>query len=664
MTPGPLVELETDLRSRLGWFLLVRLLLVSMFLGAVAAFSTRAPGAVHDLPLILIATGYGVTAISGLLLPSVRRIVLYTAVQIALDLGLVSIVVVLSGGLESPLAVLYNLVVLNAALLRLDRGVLATAAAAALVYSAVLAAIAVAAGTPLAGVHLFTHATNIVSFFAIGVLARYLTRQLSAAQTLLARQREELGRIETLQRLVANAVESGLVVTDGSGRITSANPTAIEMLGGNAANQGVLLESLLPGAAELAADGPSSEVTVGDGEESRRVLRIKAATLTDTYQRPMGRVYVLQDITTVRDMEARLSEHERIEAYAGAVRPLDHTPVPAFEGLIGESDAMRRVFSLVEKAAPTDSTILITGESGTGKELVARAVHARSLRAHHPFVAVNCGAIPETLIESELFGHVRGAFTGAVADRQGLFRQAHRGTIFLDEIGELPLTMQVRLLRVLQDKLVTPVGSGHAATVDVRVVAATNRDIERLVAQGGFREDLYYRLNVIRIATPSLRERPEDIPLLLLHMLQRCSERHGKAVAKVSPRTMRALVSHPYPGNIRELENIVDHAITLCEGDALTEHDLPPSVTARPEPAAKPAAMEPHPAAVLSNGLNLDDQLAAYEKEMLVTALDHAGGVRKRAAELLGIKYRSLRHRLSKYGLGDEDDEIGAALHE
>jgi two-component system response regulator PilR (NtrC family) len=320
---------------------------------------------------------------------------------------------------------------------------------------------------------------------------------------------------------------------------------------------------------------------------------------------------------------------------------------------------------LIEKAAPTDSTILITGESGTGKELIARAIHARSPYAKHEFVAVNCGAIPETLIESELFGHVRGAFTGAVSDRHGLFRQAHHGTIFLDEIGELPLPMQVRLLRVLQDRQVVPVGGSHPFNVDVRVVAATNRDIERLVQQGGFREDLYYRLNVIRIATPPLRDRPEDVPLLLLHMLQRCSERHGKAVEKVSPRTMRALVSYPYPGNIRELENIVDHAVTLCDGDTLTEHDLPAHVAARHETA--PVTAEPDvtaaPTPLLADGRSLDDQLAAYEKEMLMTALDRAGGVRKRAAELLGIKYRSLRHRLSKYGLGDDDDlDVGQAL--
>jgi len=310
-----------------------------------------------------------------------------------------------------------------------------------------------------------------------------------------------------------------------------------------------------------------------------------------------------------------------------------------------------------ERIAQSDATVLLTGETGTGKEVFARAIHDKSPRAGRPLVPVNCGAIPETLIESELFGHVRGAFTGAVADRPGLFRQAHQGTIFLDEIGELPLAMQVRLLRVLQDRQLVPVGGSNAFAVDVRVVAATNRDLERLVADGRFREDLYYRLNVIRIETPPLRARPEDIPLLLVHLLRTCSERHGKTVERVSPRTLRTLCSYAYPGNIRELENIVDHAVTLCESDSLTEHDLPAHLLGRAE-GAPIAAPEPEASPGFVPGCNLDEQLATYEKDMLLAALERAGGVRKRAAELLGIKYRSLRHRLSKYGLasGDDDD--------
>jgi len=659
---------DAALRSRLGWYLLVRLLLVTAFLGLAALLYARPRVALGPDPrLPLIALGYGVTAISGLLLPRVRRLVLYTAVQIAVDLSLVSLVIVLTGGLDSPLAVLYHLVILNAASLRLGRGVMATAAAAALAYGALVTALVALAPVEIPlGNRVFSHGTTVLSFFAIAELARYLTTQLRTAEHLLAERQAELGRIEALQILVANTVENGLVITDGNGRILSANPATAEILGQDAgATTGVMLESVLPGASALEPDAPPAELTIGEPGDGQRIVRVKPAVFTDTFQRAIGRVLVLQDVTTVRAMESRLREQERIEAYASSVRPLDDTPITSFEGLVGESEAMRRVFALIEKVAPTDSTVLVTGESGTGKELVARAIHSRSSRARHDFVPVNCGAIPETLIESELFGHVRGAFTGAVSDRTGLFRQASGGTIFLDEIGELPLAMQVRLLRVLQDRKITPVGGSTSTGVEVRVIAATNRDLERLVKDGRFREDLYYRLNVIRIETPPLRARPEDIPLLLLHLLRSCSARRGKTVERVSPRTMRTLVSYSYPGNIRELENIVDHAVTFCEGDSLTEHDLPSHLLAAPETVPDPPAPPPGPAPFFAGG-SLDDQLATYEKDMLLAALDRAGGVRKRAAELLGIKYRSLRHRLSKYGIAgsDEDDlEIGNGGH-
>jgi transcriptional regulator with PAS, ATPase and Fis domain len=657
-------ESDAALRRRFGWFLLVRLALVTVFLG-VAAVIYSAPSATvaPDPRIVLIALGYGVTAISGLVLPRVRRFLLFAGVQIAVDLVLVSLVILATGGLESPLAVLYNLVILNAALLRLGPGITATAVAAALSYGGLMLALAASAPDAIPVAEQVLGSTTIVaSFLAIAGLARYLTRQLAAAEHLLAEHRAEIGRIASLQRLVANTLDSGLVIADGAGRITSVNPTATEILGLEAAQSiGIVLATLLPGITTLPDDGTPGELAVAEGDGAPRIVRVKAAPVTNTFQHPIGRIYVLHDVTTVRDMESRLREQEKIDEYVSSIRPLDDTPVGSFEGLVGESEPMRRVFSLITKVAPTDSTVLITGESGTGKELVARAIHQRSPRRGRDFVPVNCGAIPETLIESELFGHVRGSFTGAVADRPGLFRHAHGGTIFLDEIGELPLGMQVRLLRVLQDHQIVPVGASAPIAVDVRVVAATNRDLERLVAEGRFREDLYYRLNVIRIETPSLRARPEDVPLLLLHLLRTCSSRHGKSVERVSPRTMRALVSYPYPGNIRELENIVDHAVTLCEGDTLTEHDLPAHLQGHPETVAgAPQAPEPQ-RPLFAPGVCLDDQLATYEKDMLVTALERAGGVRKRAAELLGIKYRSLRHRLSKYGLASgDDDELDA----
>ncbi len=660
---------NVGLRRRLGWLLIVRLGLVSLFL-AVAAVVYR-PHATETLDprLGLLALGYGVTAISGLLLGRVRRILAFAGLQLAVDLALVSLVILVTGGLDSPLAVLYNVVILNAALLGLGPGITATAAAAAAVYGGLMTTLALEAPASLPmGPYIFSHTTIVASFLVIAALARYLGTQLAVAESLLVERQAEIGRIETLQSLVANTLDHGLVTTDSSGRVQTSNPTAAEILGTHPP-VGASLDVSLPGAAMLPIGGAPTELALGAEGESSRLVRAKVAEVTDTFQRPVGRIYVLQDVTTVREMESKLRDQETIDAYAArAVQTHDDAPIAAFEGLVGESEPMRRVYSLIDKVAPSDSTVLITGESGTGKELVARAIHQRSPRRDRDFVAVNCGAIPESLIESELFGHVRGAFTGAVVDRPGLFRQAHGGTIFLDEIGELPLAMQVRLLRVLQDQQLVPVGGTATTTVDVRVVAATNRNLERSVSEGAFREDLYYRLNVIRIETPSLRERPEDIPLLLTHLLQTCSARHGKIVERVSPRTMRALVTYNYPGNVRELENAVDHAITLCEGDALTEHDLPaqlhspPDTPSGPTPTTTPGSAAPTPPR-LTPGLDLDDQLATYEKDMILAALDQAQGVRKHAAEILGIKYRSLRHRLSKYGLAitDEDDGLGSS---
>ena len=657
--PYPREAGDTALRSRLGWYLLVRVALVSGLLGIAALLYTPSLATIGtDSRLLLIALAFGITAISGLVLPSVRRIRRFAAAQIGVDLGLTSLAIVATGGIDSPFAMLFHLVILNTASLRLGNGIMATAAAAALAYATLLAALSgMAPGDVALARQLFTHGTVVVSFFVIGALARYLTDQITNAERMLAERQEELRRIETLQRLIANTVENGLIVTDLQGRIISANPAATEIVGRESGMlAGLPLDSLLPGATSGEVGVPA-ELNVGEAGGGQRAVRLKAAPFSDTFQRTIGRIYVLQDVTAVREMESRLREHERIDACARSIRPLDDAPVTSFEGLVGGSEALRRVFSLIEKVAPSDSAVLITGESGTGKELVARAIHRRSNRSEHAFVPVNCGAIPETLIESELFGHVRGAFTGAVSDRPGLFRQANGGTIFLDEVGELPLAMQVRLLRVLQDHTVTPLGGTMSHTADVRVVAATNRRLERMVAEGRFREDLYYRLNVIRIETPPLRERPEDIPLLLLHLLRTCSTRHQKTVERVSPRTMRLLMQYSYPGNIRELENIVDHAITLCEGDSLTEQDLPAHLLNSASEPPPPPVSAPPP--LFAPGQNLDDQLAAYEKDILLAALDHAGGVRKRAAELLGIKYRSLRHRLSKYGLaGAGDDDL------
>ena len=319
----------------------------------------------------------------------------------------------------------------------------------------------------------------------------------------------------------------------------------------------------------------------------------------------------------------------------------------SFGGLVGKSRAMRSVCSLIEKVAASTANVLIFGESGTGKELVARAIHFNGPRRGRPFVAVNCGAIPETLMESELFGHRKGAFTGAIADRAGLFEQAEGGTLFLDEIGEIPLQLQAKLLRVLQEREVRRIGGNDARKVDVRIVAASNRDLEQEVRSGLFREDLFYRLNVVEVVIPPLRERLEDIPVLVEHFHGKFAQ--GPATSDlVTPEALKLLMAYPYPGNVRELENIVERALAL--GDrTIVPDSLPPQVLRGRQPSSPCEAMELPP-----DGMDLEAHLDGIEKQFLLQALERAGGVKKKAAALLGLTFRSFRYRLAKFGMDDE----------
>jgi two-component system response regulator PilR (NtrC family) len=325
--------------------------------------------------------------------------------------------------------------------------------------------------------------------------------------------------------------------------------------------------------------------------------------------------------------------------------------------LLGRSEVTRRVLDLVQRVASARTTVLITGESGTGKERIARAIHDASDRRAKPFLVVNCGAIPDTLIEAELFGHEKGAFTGATSSRLGLFREAEGGTLLLDEIGELPPALQVKLLRVLQERKVRGVGAPSEVPVDVRVLAATNRNVEEDVRSGRFRQDLYYRLNVIRIEVPPLRQRPEDIRPLAEHFLLRSAAEQNKDIRALAPDALRALEAYAFPGNVRELENIVERAVALATGQTIGLGDLPREVsgaTAQPTPALVGLPEE---------GCRLDDVLGEVERRLLLQALERAGGVRTQAAKYLGVTLRSLRYRLHKHALqggeGPDSNEPG-----
>jgi two-component system response regulator AtoC len=311
------------------------------------------------------------------------------------------------------------------------------------------------------------------------------------------------------------------------------------------------------------------------------------------------------------------------------------------KSLVSVSSAMQEVVSLIERSADFKTTVLVTGESGVGKEVVARLIHERSPRASQPFVAVNCGAIPQTLIEAELFGHSRGAYTGADHARLGLFREADRGTLFLDEIGELPSEMQVKLLRVLQEEEVRPVGEPRSVRVDVRIVAATARDLEIEVAAGRFRQDLFYRLNVLSLHVPALRERPEDIPPLVHDLLENLMRQTGKRIVSVEPDALEALCGYVWTGNVRELENTLERAVILAPGNRITL-DLLPFGSDGPTPSA---SREP------DEDLSIKRRTRALEERLIRLALEVTGGNRTRAAEILEISPRALQYKLKEYGI-------------
>ena len=327
---------------------------------------------------------------------------------------------------------------------------------------------------------------------------------------------------------------------------------------------------------------------------------------------------------------------------------------------VGRSQPMHQVWLMVEKVAPSPSTVLIAGESGTGKELVAKALHLKSNRSGNPFVPLNCGALAEGVLESELFGHVKGAFTGATTDRSGILVSAGDGTVFLDEIGEISLGMQVKLLRVLQERRVKPVGSSTEVPFQARIVAATNRSLDKEVKAGKFREDLYYRLNVITIELPPLRQRAEDIPLLAHHFLSKVAATLGRPSLRFTPEALTALTSYSFPGNVRQLQNVVERAATLAESNEMGPDSLPPTLRGDQPSSMTPGLNAPVTLGSLSNatslpfGFSLERHLDEAERKHLVASLQQAQGVKTKAAELLGLSFRSFRYRLAKHGLGDE----------
>ena len=342
------------------------------------------------------------------------------------------------------------------------------------------------------------------------------------------------------------------------------------------------------------------------------------------------------------ETEVRILKKELVKEYS-------------FQNMVGNSEAMHAVFNLIKRVSQAPTNVLITGESGTGKEVIAKAIHYNGPLKDKPFVTVNCGAIPENLMESEMFGHKKGSFTGAIADKVGLFEVADGGTLFLDEVGELPASIQVKLLRAIQERIIRRVGATDDMKVEVRIIAATNRNLEDMVQKNTFRQDLYYRLNVIGIKAPALRDRTEDIPILAAHFLKKYNDKLNKQILTISVEAMDILKKYNYPGNVRELENMIERTVALESGATILPESLPPMVnTSSGRKMASSNEIE-----IGEDGLDLDKVIGQIEKELLIKAIHSSGGIKKKAAKLLKISFRSMRYRVEKYSLGViGDDEL------
>jgi two-component system, NtrC family, response regulator PilR len=659
-----------DLTEKIRWLLFLRVVILSFFLGATALFQFfKQDGDLHffytlSIPLII---AYAISIGSALVLPHIPDLGFFAHLQVDFDVVLITGIIWLTGDFTSPFPFLYNLAVMNGAILLFYRGAFFTAAFSSLCYLTLLTwtsgfvhGSGVAPSWPLLVPVVF----NMGSFFAIAGLGGFLASKLSDAERLLKEKHTDYQELEALKETLLQGVGSGVAITDAEGRINYFNSQAQSLTALQEASvKGKKLNQIFPGmmhnfnGASEDRHVVTDEIVFSAPLGTQKQLRLTLAPLSNASEQLIGYVSIFEDISKQKEFEEKLQLEDQLRR----AREFDlERPAGVgdadfyFEGIIGKSGGIEKIYHLVQKVATNSTNILITGESGTGKELIARAIHLNGPRKNMPFVAVNCGAIPENLIESELFGHVRGAFTGAVVDHVGLFKQADQGTIFLDEIGELPLHLQVKLLRVLQEKAFSPVGGSKQIKVDVRVISATNRDLRKEMDDGRFRGDLFYRLNVVQIGLPPLRSRKEDIPALAHYFMRQFADSHSKRVEEISSGTLMHLMNYSYPGNVRELENIVEHAVAVANKNIMTEDDLPAHIKrlAISEDAEVFERTAPGGADLFfSKGLSLDVELETHEKCILLGALKRANGVQKRAAEILGINYRSLRHRLEKYGL-------------
>ena len=500
---------------------------------------------------------------------------------------------------------------------------------------------------------------SYAALIASALVSTYYVRQIEGLKVSISEKNKELEKVNLNKLHLIESFSEGIVTLDLNDAITGINEAAKILLG---ITQDDTNDCVLNSLIERSAILDKSKIVnlkEGDSAEIKSFVTDKPTVLKCTLQNiknndglESGKILFISDVGELKSIEEKLNNHEKMVRLVKSINDTDTLVKNNIPEIIGDNQLLKELLLVVEQAAPTEAPILLLGESGTGKELIARAIHNLSLRSKSQFIAVNCSAIPEHLLESELFGHKKGSFTGADRDTLGLFREAEGGTLFLDEIGELPIHLQSKLLRVLQEGLVRPVGSSKEIKIDVRIVAATNKNLKELVLKNQFREDLFYRLRVIELVIPPLRSRKNDIPHLIFHFLKQAGINTDNV--KISNEAWNLLLQYNYPGNIRELENIIHRARVLGAGAILPEH-LPEDVRLYKDKE-------------LSSNLQVDDYsrfpvvldkiLSDVERTYLIQALSKAQGVKTDAAKLLGMNFRSFRYRLKKYGLDNEGIEI------
>ncbi len=658
------------LRSLLGHLILVRVTILSILLAAYSWETMEGPtaGGRYISGFMLIAVTYALSLANAIWLQKSSRPTIVGSCQLSADVLLSTLAIYVTQSGASIF--LYLLVIVGAAVTFSRFGAVIVAASSAICYSALASGVL----SPLTGEPPpNTTAQDVLgvylSMVVIALVSSYMTSQLEAIESRADASVRTLNDLSKQQRQLFNEVSDGIITLDLNATITGINEAARAIIGlaslGPAEFLGRTLSEVFSECGisegdrlldfEKFGSTPSEVTFMSTAREQEIHLNYCVKPISDTHGHETGKILIFNDVSEIKNMEERLHLHERMTKLLAEQNDAIQRPLLAKNDvpLIGDSPVMLRIYSLIERVSYSDASILISGESGTGKEIIAKAIHRNGPRRDRPFVAINCGAIPENLIESELFGHRKGAFTGAVQDNPGLFKQAHTGTLFLDEIGELPLHLQTKLLRALQEKSIRAVGDTRDVQIDVRIIAATNRDLKKEVLQGRFREDLYYRLNVVNIIVPPLRERRTDIPLLVRYFMAGSSG-DSERPPQVSPEALQLLVSYLFPGNVRELENIIERALVLGGSAILPEH-LPDEVLQHSR--ALKGGDDAKETEITLLPVDLEAELAAMERNYLCRALAQAGGIKKHAAELLGLNFRSFRYRLKKYALGDNSGE-------